>query len=170
MQFIYVQVDAGLVHQMVHMHGSIVSSGKGIRLAIFAILLIGPVLLVDSTTMAEDPFNSLTIITMDKRAEQLDRTFINNPDLVATDAVISFKTTIWFWMTPQGNKPSSHDVISGRWTPSAADRSAGRVPGYGVITNIINGSVGKAQMIRWLIGLGSSGGTATCWELAMDTT
>ncbi|KAL6222192.1 hypothetical protein ACLB2K_005584 [Fragaria x ananassa] len=72
---------------------------------------------------------------------------INNPDLVATDPVISFKTAIWFWMTPQGNKPSSHDVITGRWNPSAADRSAGRVPGYGVITNIINGGLecGRGQ-------------------------
>jgi hypothetical protein len=66
---------------------------------------------------------------------------INNPDLVATDAIISFKTAIWFWMTPQANKPSSHDVIIGKWTPSAADRSAGRVLGYGVITNIINGGL-----------------------------
>ncbi|MED6193992.1 hypothetical protein PIB30_024302 [Stylosanthes scabra] len=66
---------------------------------------------------------------------------LNNPDLVARDATISFKTAVWFWMTPQGNKPSSHDVITGRWTPSAADRAAGRVPGYGVITNIINGGL-----------------------------
>ncbi|XP_041015815.1 endochitinase-like [Juglans microcarpa x Juglans regia] len=66
---------------------------------------------------------------------------INNPDLVATDPTISFKTAIWFWMTAQGNKPSSHDVIIGKWAPSAADRSAGRVPGYGVITNIINGGI-----------------------------
>ncbi|KAM7523997.1 hypothetical protein LguiA_013899 [Lonicera macranthoides] len=66
---------------------------------------------------------------------------INNPDLVATDPTISFKTAIWFWMTPQANKPSSHDVITGRWNPSAAYRSAGRLPGYGVITNIINGGL-----------------------------
>ncbi|KAJ0039540.1 hypothetical protein Pint_28628 [Pistacia integerrima] len=66
---------------------------------------------------------------------------INNPDLVATDTVISFKTAIWFWMTPQANKPSSHNVITGRWTPSDADRSANRIPGYGVITNIINGGL-----------------------------
>ncbi|GMY05139.1 basic endochitinase c [Fagus crenata] len=66
---------------------------------------------------------------------------LNNPDLVATDPTISFKTALWFWMTPQANKPSSHDVIIGKWTPSAADTSAGRVPGYGVITNIINGGL-----------------------------
>lgn len=66
---------------------------------------------------------------------------LNNPDLVETDATISFKTAIWFWMTPQSPKPSSHAVITGSWTPSAADTSAGRVPGYGVITNIINGGL-----------------------------
>ncbi|KDP43737.1 hypothetical protein JCGZ_22364 [Jatropha curcas] len=70
---------------------------------------------------------------------------INNPDLVATDPVISFKTAIWFWMTPQGNKPSSHNVIIGQWTPSDADRAANRVPGYGVITNIINGGLECGQ-------------------------
>ena len=61
--------------------------------------------------------------------------------MVATDAVISFKTAVWFWMTPQANKPSCHDVITGGWTPSDADTAAGRVPGYGVITNIINGGL-----------------------------
>nr|BAH28788.1 class II chitinase [Vaccinium corymbosum] len=64
-----------------------------------------------------------------------------NPDLVATDPTISFKTAFWFWMTAQSPKASSHDVITGRWTPSAADSAAGRVPGYGVITNIINGGI-----------------------------
>ncbi|GMI76983.1 PATHOGENESIS-RELATED 3, basic chitinase [Hibiscus trionum] len=66
---------------------------------------------------------------------------INNPDLVATNPTISFKTAIWFWMTPQGNKPSCHDVIIGQWRPSVPDNAAGRVPGYGVITNIINGGL-----------------------------
>ena len=84
---------------------------------------------------------------------------INNSNLVATDPVISFKTAIWFWMTPQANKPLSHDVIIGQWTPSLIDTLAGRVPG---ITNIINGGqecgkTGKVLVIRrlmrrWLIG------------------
>lgn len=64
---------------------------------------------------------------------------VNNPDLVATDPIISFKTAIWFWMTEQDNKPSCHNVIIGQWTPSPKDTAANRVPGYGVITNIING-------------------------------
>lgn len=66
---------------------------------------------------------------------------LKNPDLVATDPVVSFKTALWFWMTPQSPKPSCHDVITRRWNPSAADRSAGRVSGFGAITNIINGGL-----------------------------
>ncbi|KAJ1399039.1 Lysozyme-like domain superfamily [Sesbania bispinosa] len=75
---------------------------------------------------------------------------LNNPDLVATDPVISFKTAIWFWMTPQSPKPSCHDVITGRWNPSSADRAAGRLPGYGTVTNIINGGLecGRGQDSR----------------------
>ncbi|XP_062086748.1 probable inactive chitinase-like protein LaCIC [Humulus lupulus] len=70
---------------------------------------------------------------------------LNSPDLVSTDPVISFKAAIWFWMTPQSPKPSCHDVITGRWNPSGADQSAGRVPGYGVTTNIINGGLECGQ-------------------------
>ncbi|KAG6779718.1 hypothetical protein NC652_011786 [Populus alba x Populus x berolinensis] len=81
---------------------------------------------------------------------------LNNPDLVATDPVISFKTAIWFWMTPQSPKPSCHNVITGRWSPSGADSAAGRVPGYGVLTNIINGGLecgkGWKQQVEDRIG------------------
>ncbi|KAG1355362.1 hypothetical protein COCNU_07G014740 [Cocos nucifera] len=66
---------------------------------------------------------------------------LSHPGLVDTDPVISFKTAIWFWMTPQEPKPSCHDVITNKWRPSPADRAAGRAPGFGVITNIINGGV-----------------------------
>lgn len=73
------------------------------------------------------------------RALGLD--LLNNPDLVTADATVAFKTAIWFWMTTQSNKPSCHDVVTGRWTPTARDSAAGRVAGYGVITNVINGGL-----------------------------
>ncbi|XP_058090711.1 basic endochitinase-like [Magnolia sinica] len=73
--------------------------------------------------------------------EALGYDLLSNPDLVATDSVISFKTAFWFWMTSQPPKPSCHEVITGRWTPSPSDTAAGRVPGFGVITNIINGGL-----------------------------
>nr|AUN87456.1 chitinase [Camellia fraterna] len=73
--------------------------------------------------------------------EALGLDLLNNPDLVATDPVISFKTALWFWMTTQLPKPSCHDVIIANWTPTQDDQDAGRVPGYGVITNILNGGL-----------------------------
>ena len=50
---------------------------------------------------------------------------LNNPDLVATDPVVSFKTALWFWMTAQAPKPSCHDVMTGQFQPSAADFGRG---------------------------------------------
>ncbi|GKV45162.1 hypothetical protein SLEP1_g52272 [Rubroshorea leprosula] len=80
----------------------------------------------------------------EQAGKAINYNLLNNPDAVATDATISFKTALWFWMTPQSPKPSCHDVITGKWTPSAAD-----APGNGVITNIINGGIyiecGKGQ-------------------------
>ncbi|CAH8356730.1 unnamed protein product [Eruca vesicaria subsp. sativa] len=66
---------------------------------------------------------------------------LNNPDLVTRNSVLTFETAIWFWMTPQSPKPSCHAVINGQWQPSEADIAAGRLPGYGVTTNIINGGL-----------------------------
>ncbi|KAJ3689702.1 hypothetical protein LUZ61_018866 [Rhynchospora tenuis] len=73
------------------------------------------------------------------KSPAINADLVNNPNLVSSDPVISFKTAIWFWMTPQSPKPSCHDVMTGKWTPSATDKAAGRLPGYGLTTNIING-------------------------------
>ncbi|NP_001358722.1 Chitinase 11 precursor [Zea mays] len=79
--------------------------------------------------------------------QALNLNLVGNPDLVASDPVVAFKTAIWFWMTPQSPKPSCHAVMTGAWTPSATDRAAGRLPGYGLTSNIINGGLecGKGQ-------------------------
>ena len=66
---------------------------------------------------------------------------LNNPGLVETDPVIAFETAIYFWMTPQTYKPSAHDVMTSKWQPNAADKAAGRTPGFGMTINIINGQV-----------------------------
>jgi chitinase len=73
--------------------------------------------------------------------EALGVDLLNNPDLVKSDGAISFETALWFWMASQPPKPSCHDLISGRWTPSSADASAGRAPGFGMTINIINGGL-----------------------------
>lgn len=40
-------------------------------------------------------------------------TLLRRPDLVATNGALSILSGVWFWMTPQGQKPSSHDVLYG---------------------------------------------------------
>ncbi len=40
-------------------------------------------------------------------------TLLKRPDYVANNGKVSMMSAIWFWMTPQEAKPSSHDVIYG---------------------------------------------------------
>ena len=44
------------------------------------------------------------------------QTLLKQPELVAENGTIAMLSAIWQWMTPQGAKPSSHDVISGKIT------------------------------------------------------
>ncbi|MDR0565741.1 MAG: chitinase [Prevotellaceae bacterium] len=74
------------------------------------------------------------------------RVLLNNPELLATDSVVSFGSAIWFWMTGQSPKPSCHDVMTGGWEPGDMDTDANRLPGFGLTLNIINASqCGKAS-------------------------
>ncbi|MBN8613693.1 MAG: hypothetical protein J0L92_24065 [Deltaproteobacteria bacterium] len=66
---------------------------------------------------------------------------LTSPDLVASDPTIAFRTALWFWMTPQSPKPSCHDVMTGGYAPTPDDASAGRLPGFGLTVNIINGGL-----------------------------
>lgn len=66
---------------------------------------------------------------------------LNNPDLLQNDPVAAFKAALFFWMTPQTYKPSAHDVMIGKWQPTAADKAKGRAPGFGMTINIINGGI-----------------------------
>lgn len=68
-----------------------------------------------------------------------------DPDLVKTDSKLAIQTAMWFWMTEQAPKPSAHDVMAGVWQPSVEDESLGRLPGFGMTTNIINGGLECAQ-------------------------
>ncbi|RYE18515.1 MAG: hypothetical protein EOP51_21810 [Sphingobacteriales bacterium] len=72
---------------------------------------------------------------------------LKHPELIETNAVVAFKTAIYFWMTPQSPKPSAHDAITGIWQPNAADKSKGRLPGFATTINIINGALecGKGE-------------------------
>jgi hypothetical protein len=51
------------------------------------------------------------------------------PNLVKDNGTLSILSGIWFWMTPQGPKPSSHDVIYGDvYTVSTSTQEMGLPP------------------------------------------
>jgi hypothetical protein len=65
-----------------------------------------------------------------------------NPDLVATDALVSFKASLWFWSDYGDSKiPNIHSVITGNWSPTNDDKNANRYPGFGLTIDIINGGL-----------------------------
>ncbi|KNC87201.1 hypothetical protein SARC_00678 [Sphaeroforma arctica JP610] len=63
---------------------------------------------------------------------------LQNPDLLTEDGVVAFRASLWFWMTAQDSKPSSHDVMI---DVAPECPSARRYNGYGRTTNIINGGL-----------------------------
>lgn len=66
---------------------------------------------------------------------------LQHPERLSQDAVLSFASALWFWMTPQPPKPSCHDIMIGKWKPTADDITKGRMPGFGATLNVINGGV-----------------------------
>ena len=66
---------------------------------------------------------------------------LKNPELVANNSLIAFKTALWFWMTESVPKHSCHNVMVGKYVPTEADKAANRTAGYGLVTNIINGGL-----------------------------
>ncbi|GMI74431.1 PATHOGENESIS-RELATED 3, basic chitinase [Hibiscus trionum] len=66
---------------------------------------------------------------------------LQDADMLIKNVTMAFEASYWFWMIAQSPKPSCHDVITGKWTPSERDIQLGRLPGYGMLTNIINGGL-----------------------------
>ncbi|XP_078155571.1 chitinase 11-like [Carex rostrata] len=93
----------------------------------------------DSPYYGRGPIQLTHKYNYEQAGRAINADLVTNPGLVSSDPVISFKTAIWFWMTEQSPKPSCHKVMTGQWGPSDADKAAGRWPGYGLTTNIING-------------------------------
>lgn len=99
-------------------------------------------------------------------------TLLDRPDHVATNGHLSILSGIWFWMTPQGAKPSSHDVMFGEvfnvskttqdqglpqrndssTVPTAAgDTTDQAVFAYriGTVINIVNGGIECNKAAKW---------------------
>jgi hypothetical protein len=66
---------------------------------------------------------------------------LQHPDHVSLDPMLAFGSGLWFWMTPQYPKPGCHDIMTGKWEPTADDRAKGRLPGFGATLNVINGGI-----------------------------
>ncbi|KAK1272641.1 Basic endochitinase C [Acorus gramineus] len=50
-------------------------------------------------TLTHDGLNHHSNYNYGPAGKAIDADLLGNPDLVATDPAISFKTVIWFWMT-----------------------------------------------------------------------
>lgn len=75
-----------------------------------------------------------------------EQDIFNDPKLVAETPYLAWATALWFWCTPQWNKPSCAAVINGQWQPNENDLAKGRVNHtfanrMGVVTDIINGGI-----------------------------
>jgi len=66
---------------------------------------------------------------------------LDAPDKVLENGVVAFETALWFWMTAHPPEPSPHDVMTGGWVPDSSDVSSGRLAGFGMVTNIVNGGI-----------------------------
>lgn len=73
--------------------------------------------------------------------DDLHLPLLQQPELVATNGTVAFKTALWFWMRAQKPKPSCHEVMTGKWVPDEKDIAAKRKPGFGMTINIINGGI-----------------------------
>ena len=62
---------------------------------------------------------------------------LQNPQQIAENGRVAWTTSLWFWMTPEGTKPSCHEAMT-TTQPTIAN---GRPTGFGLVTNIINGGV-----------------------------
>ncbi len=69
-------------------------------------------------------------------------TLLNDPDRISQSGVLAFKSAIWFWMTPQGNKPSCHDIMHDKWMPTKTyTNEKMNMKGFLHTPNIINGGI-----------------------------
>lgn len=72
-----------------------------------------------------------------------DTRLLTNPNEVHTNGVTSFKSAIWFWMTPQCPKPSCHQVMQEKFDETEGTYAQQKMKKKGFLhtVNIINGGV-----------------------------
>lgn len=74
--------------------------------------------------------------------EALKLDLLTSPDMVSNNATIGFLTAMWRWMNPiKPKQPSAHDVFVGNWKPTKNDTESYRLPGFGMVINVLNGGL-----------------------------
>jgi basic endochitinase B len=73
--------------------------------------------------------------------DDLHLPLLQHPELVTSNGKVAFEAALWFWMKPQKPKPSCHEVMCGKWIPTAKDLEMKRKPSFGMTINIINGGL-----------------------------
>lgn len=76
------------------------------------------------------------------------------PNLVADCGDISIMSAIWFWQTPQGAKPSSHDVIFGDVTNISKNTQDRGLPqtNNGYVPKVASGDTSDAETFAFRVG------------------
>lgn len=65
---------------------------------------------------------------------------MKDADKVQEDGYIAMASAIWLYMTPNGNSPSMHDVMTKFWMPNNTDSGTNIDSGFGATVSIINGT------------------------------
>ncbi|KAL6219669.1 hypothetical protein ACLB2K_007428 [Fragaria x ananassa] len=131
----------GLLRPTDHIRGVCAIKRRSVRVATTVMTLTksGHAILAN-LTKEEDQFSYLgKNYNYGQAGKALGFDGLKNPELVANNSILAFKTALWFWMTEQKPKPSCHDVMVGRYVLTEADVAANRTAGFGMVTNIING-------------------------------
>ena len=64
--------------------------------------------------------------------------FLSQPESLSLDAMISFASALWLYITPLYSMPSVHDVVIGKFIDNASDNSNGVYAAkWGTTTNIL---------------------------------
>lgn len=103
--------------------------------------------------------------------EAIGADLLGNPELVATDPTVAFKTALWLWMTARSpSQPSPHAVVTGQWTPTPRTaRPAARQATGSPRTSSPAGSSAPAATAA-PTGSRSTSATATCSASATGPT
>jgi hypothetical protein len=67
-----------------------------------------------------------------------ESTLLNSPEIVSENWFIGLASAIWYYMIPQNERPSLHDIVVGYWKPNATEMRNGLEQWFWATINAIN--------------------------------